>query len=284
MGFKKTAKSIKKKINELTHVKTPIPYPVMQGTLLKGRNAIITGGSSGIGFAIAESFLKNGANVTICGRNEAKLVSAVKQLNKIAGDGQEVDYLTLDMMDVAQIEKDLSNYTKKKSFDILVNNAGIGNGSPIGKTSIEDFEAVIKTNLEGTYYVSQFALNYMKSKKIKGNIFFVASSSSLRPANTPYILSKWGILGLVKGLAKVGIKDGIVVNGIAPGPTATAMLQRENTKDISYISNPAGRLAMPEEIANLSTVLVSDMGKMVVGDVLFASGGAGVITFDDVNY
>ena len=84
------------------------------------------------------------------------------------------------------------------------------------------------------------------------------------------------------GLAKALIKHGIVVNGIAPGPTATKMFVGDGTNGINWPKNPAGRLATEEEIANLALVLVSDMGRMVVGDMLFVTGGSGVITVDDL--
>lgn len=282
--MKKLVKKVLSKIKKSFSVKTPISYPILQGELLNGRTALITGGGSGIGYSIAESFVRNGANVVICGRNEKKLSGAVEKLKKIAGEKQTVEPLALDISDTEHMGAILDECLSAIKVDILVNNAGVGNGNRIGSTSVEDFEQLMKINLEGTYFISQYFLNYMKSNKIKGNIFFIASSSSLRPAHSPYIVSKWGIMGLVKGLAKVAIKHGITVNGIAPGPTATPMLGKEGASDISLDSNPSGRYAMPEEMANLATVLVSDMGKMVIGDVLFATGGAGVITLDDIDY
>ena len=118
---------------------------------------------------------------------------------------------------------------------------------------------------------------------MKGHILNVASSSSLRPATTPYALSKWGIKGLTLGLAKKYIKSGIVVNGIAPGPTATPMLNR-TSEEISNPRNPIGRLVMPEEIAYMSIILLSAIGDSIIGDIVYMTGGAGLITFDDVDY
>ncbi len=282
--MKKMIKKVMSKTKKKFSVKTPTPYPILEGELLNGRTALITGGGSGIGYSIAESFVKNGANVIICGRNEKKLIGAVDKLKKQAKKQQKVTYLVLDISEVDKIESILNEALSNDKVDILVNNAGLGVGGKIGCTSVSDFEQLMRVNLEGTYFISQYFLNYMKKNKIQGNIFFLASSSSLRPANSPYMVSKWGILGLIKGLAKVGIKNGIVVNGIAPGPTATEMLGKNDASDISLDSSPSGRYIMPEEIANLSTILVSDLGKMVVGDVLFATGGAATITFDDISY
>ncbi|MBP5674794.1 SDR family oxidoreductase [Candidatus Saccharibacteria bacterium] len=278
-------RSVVSKAKRKLSVKEPVPYPILKGDYLKNRVAFITGGSSGIGFSIAESFLQNGASVVICGRNEEKLKAAKEKLEKVKADHATVDIMALDISKTEDIDKTVNQFLEKynKKIDILVNNAGVSRGANIGATKIEDFEGLLKTNLEGTYFISQFFLNYMRENKIKGNILNIASASSLRPANSPYIIAKWGVAGLTKGLAKTGIKDNIVVNGLAPGPTATPMLVK-NTSDIYHPTNPSGRYAMPEEIANLATILVSDMGRMIVGDTLYASGGAGVITFDDMGY
>ena len=124
----------------------------------------------------------------------------------------------------------------------------------------------------------------MKDNSIQGNILNIASSSSLRPATTPYILSKWGIKGLTIGLAKILIKDGIVVNGLAPGPTATPMLHKDINDDLYIANNPSERFTTPDEIANMAVVLTSSMGRMIVGDTIYMTGGAGILTVDDIKY
>ncbi len=140
-----------------------------------------------------------------------------------------------------------------------------------------------KTNLNGTFFLSKTVAKYMIQNGIKGNILNIASSSSLRPAASAYTFSKWGIRGFTLGLAKTLAPYGITVNGLAPGPTATPMLHRDG-HDITFEKNPMGRFAMPEEIANMAAVLVSDIGRMVVGDIVYMTGGAGVITYDDIEY
>ena len=124
----------------------------------------------------------------------------------------------------------------------------------------------------------------MKQQNIAGNILNIASSSSFRPASSAYTISKWGVRGLTLGLAKSFSPYGIVVNGVAPGPTATPMLLKDKKDDLTFERNPLGRFALPEEIANMAVFLVSDMGRTIVGDIVCMTGGAGVITFDDVNY
>lgn len=285
--IKQKLKKIMKNINYTFSKKVPFPYPVYEGNLLENRCALITGGNSGIGYSIAESFLKNKASVIIVGRNEEKLKKAALELEKnITCEGQFVKYFKFDIADVKNIHKNFSNILENvdKKIDILVNNAGVVSGQIIGKADIDEFENVIKTNLEGTFFLTQEVYNYMVKEKIKGNILNVTSSASLRPAASSYMLSKWALRGFTKGLAKKAIQDDIVVNAIAPGPTDTPMLKSEEDKDIRLKTSPSKRYALPEEIANLSTILVSDMSRMVVGDTLFVTGGASIITYDDMEY
>lgn len=166
---------------------------------------------------------------------------------------------------------------------ILVNNAGVL-GASLPTATEEEFDKVIDTNLKGVFFLSQLFGNYLKVNKIEGNILNIASSSSLRPAASAYTLSKWGVRGLTLGLAKSLAPYGVTVNGIAPGPTATPMLLKDDLENITNNGNPIGRYAMPEEIANMAVILVSAMGKTIIGDIVYMTGGAGTITFDDMPY
>lgn len=166
-------------------------------------------------------------------------------------------------------------------IDILVNNAGVINKTFFGNTLESDFDMVIDTDLKGPYFLSELFAEYMKENKIQGNILNVSSSSSIRPANNSYGLAKWGIRGMTLGLAKHLSTDGIVVNAIAPGPTATSMLMGNDEQSISRPASPSGRYTTPEEVANLSVVLVSDLGRMINGDTVYVTGGCGLLTFDD---
>ena len=97
------------------------------------------------------------------------------------------------------------------------------------------------------------------------------------------MVSKWGVTGLTEGMAKKLIKYGIVVNGIAPGPVATEMLGLDGL-NLDYDNAPAGRYSDPVEIANLAVFMISGMGRMIVGDTVYVSGGCGNLTFDDIEY
>lgn len=250
--------------------------------LLKGRNALITGGSSGIGKAIAESFLKAGARVVISGRDEKKINEVVEELSLKYGS---IEGFSFDVSSSESIQSACSIILAKYDIDILVNNAGIS--IPAKADVCEDefgFESVINTNLKGTYMMCKIVSQHMIENHIQGNILNIASTSSLRPITNGYTLSKWGVRGLTLGFAKILIDYGIVVNGIAPGPTVTPMMQKTSCSDIRLPNNPAKRFALPEEIGEMAVILTSGLGRLVVGDVLFMGGGSGIITLDDIKY
>lgn len=165
-------------------------------------------------------------------------------------------------------------------FDILVNNAGYVGGGSFGSTSESEYDAVLDTNLKGAYFLSQEVSKRWKANGTHGNILNVCSASSLRPGTSPYILSKWGMRSLTVGMAKQLIKHGIVVNGIAPGVTNTEHFTH-GEENVSKPSNPSGRMVTKEEIANMATILVSPLCRMVVGDILYMTGGGGIVTIDD---
>lgn len=275
---------------------TPITANIVQlapTSLLSGRVALITGGTSGIGYAIADAMLRaDAAAVVITGRNEERLKKSVANL-LTGGDNREgrIFFEVMDNRKIDTFEAHFQNILsmlsmrlgKQSGVSILCNNAGIL-GAQFGTATEEEYDAVLETNLKGVFFLSQLVANYMKREHIKGNILNIASSSSMRPAASAYTLSKWGIKGLTLGMAKSLIPLGIVVNGLAPGPTATPMLIEDPEEGIGNPSNPLGRYATVEEIANMAVVLTSGMGRTIVGSTVFMTGGAGIITYDDMLY
>ena len=249
---------------------------------LENKVALITGGSSGIGLSIATAFVNSGAYVVITGRNKSKLEEAQNRIESITAKKNRVAILPLDSCHVDGFKNKVKNVIDEVGkIDILVYNAGVIGGSG---TKESEYDNVLDTNLKGAYFLSRIIAQHMIDNHIKGNILNICSSSSIRPANTPYALSKWGMRGLTLGLAKTLCKYGITVNGIAPGPTATPMLGRDSADRIDNRFSPIGRLAMPEEIANMAVFLTSDLGRTIVGDIIYMTGGAGIITFDDISY
>jgi len=250
--------------------------------LLASRVILITGGSSGIGKAIAKACLESGAKVIITGRNKEKLYAAIDNLREIS---TAVYALTLDNTDVKKMKDAILDAEKIAGARLttLINNAGIALGS-FDHLEEEEFDKVLDTNIKGTVFLSKYFSEYLRQNDIKGNILNMVSSSGLRPAVSAYEISKWGLRGFTAGLAKKLIPYGIVVNGIAPGPTATPMLMREGEHNLFHPTNPSGRYTTPEEVASLAVYLISDMARQIVGDVVCITGGAGTITYDDIKY
>lgn len=278
-------KQIVRELKRRFEKRIPVAVPVLQCDLLKNRVALVTGGTSGIGYAIAKAFLAAGADVVITGRNTERLERCCAELEKHRC-GNRIHGIDLDSADAISFESKFERILElaaEKPIDILVNNAGVNHGGNFGSTTEDDFDSVVNTNLKGSYFLSQVVAKYMKESGIQGNILNIASSSSLRPGNSPYILSKWGIRSMTLGLAKLLIPYGIVVNGLAPGPTATPMLVKDDSHGLDLVANPSGRYATAEEIANMAVILTSSLGRLIVGDIVYMTGGAGVITVDDVS-
>ena len=249
--------------------------------MLSGRRALITGGTSGIGYAIAEAFLNAGAEIVITGRSMGKLNKAVRELSGLG----ICHGVILDITDVDNMRESFdAAVSKLGKIDILVNNAGVS-GATISNATPETFDIVMDTNLRGVFFLSQMAGKYMVRYKIHGNILNISSASSIRPAACAYTISKWGIRGFTMGLARTLLPYDVVVNALAPGPTATPLLNKNTVDDdISLPRTPSGRYALPCEIANMAVLLVSDMSRLIVGDTIFMTGGAGNINNGDIEY
>ena len=254
--------------------------------MLKSRTALITGGTSGIGLEIAKTFINSGAFCIITGRSSEKLEKACAEIESSVNNKGKIKGVVWDCTNVANMEQKFQEslgMSGNRQIDILVNNAGVVGGE-VRDCTEEKYDNILDTNLKGTFFLSQMFGKYLKNNNIKGNILNVGSSSSLRPATSAYTISKWGIYGFTRGLAKVLSPYGITVNGIAPGPTATPMLMPNGVKDDISFPNPLGRYIRPEEIANMALFLVAETGRAIIGDMIFMTGGSGVVTFDDVKY
>lgn len=253
----------------------PIIVPVEKEKLLDGKVALITGGTSGIGLAVAQAFQNAGAKVIITGTNQQKLEIALK---KMEGGGKG---LLIDVRDTEHLPdkvKEAEALFEENRIDILVNSAGVVVKHDFWGIDEKEYDRIMDTNAKGTFFMSQAVGKAMIEKQIKGHILNVTSSSALRPAWTPYQMSKWAVRGLTLGLADTLLPYGIVVNAIAPGPTATPMLGKTEGSSISEPNNPSKRYAMPEEIASMAVYMVSDAGRMIVGDTVYMTGGSGTIT------
>lgn len=254
--------------------------------MLKGRTALVTGGTSGIGFEVAKAYINAGARVVITGRNEEKVKKACEAINKEVSRKGNIFGIVMNNTDVKSMPSKLQDIERMLGtghIDILVNNAGVVGGE-VKDCTEELYNTILDTNLKGTFFLSKLVARYWVDNQIEGNILMMGSSSSLRPATSAYTLTKNALYGFTKGLAKVLSPHGITVNGLAPGPTATPMTMPNGVRDEISFPNPLGRFVMPGEIANMAVFLVSNMGRSIIGDMVFMTGGSGIVTFDDVKY
>lgn len=226
---------------------------------------LVTGGSEGIGFEIAKKFSKCGAHVIITGRNEEKLKKAVSDLNNAI-------YYKNDIADLEK-HRDLLDfiYGKFNKIDILVNNAGISNHEKdYISVSEKSFDEQFNINLKGPYFLTQ---RIIKREKKDLNIIFITSERGSQCDYLPYGLTKIAINSLIEGLSCEYFKNGIRVNGIAPGATCSNIVKVDKESNLAsdyYISN---RLFIPEEVAEIVSFLADDTSSCISGEIIHTNGG-----------
>jgi NAD(P)-dependent dehydrogenase (short-subunit alcohol dehydrogenase family) len=241
---------------------------------LAGKVALVTGGASGIGAAVAAELAARGAKVAITDIDDAKL-DAAKSRGLIA---LRVDNRNVDEIKTAVLMLE----TQAGHIDILVNNAGIS-GFSLGLEQIDEagFTAMIDTHVKGAFFFAQAIVPGMKSRG-SGRIINMSSNFSMTgsPNMSHYVAAKSALLGLTKAWAREFASYGITVNALAPGLIATPLTQRSvgpaelalRAKDI-----PLGRLAKPEEIAYAVAWLAGPEAAMMTGQVMSPNGGASIV-------
>lgn len=243
--------------------------------VLSGKCILITGGSSGIGLAIARKCLSCGASVIITGRNEAKLKDAVQSLKS-----RDCRYLVWDVSDLKAIDGKLEECfcLFNKDIDILVNNAGVAPNKFFGEVDEEEWNRIYNTNLRGNYFLTQAIVRKWKGKapiEEYKRIINISSQGGFVGATYPYRMTKWDIRGLTEGLGKMLIKDNIIVNGIAPGVVKTSMqkFSLQQGENLYTNQNLIKRVILPEEIAEVALFLMNGSGNTIVGQTIVCDGG-----------
>ena len=244
---------------------------------LAGKVAIVSGGSRGIGKAIALMFAEAGADVVVCSRNlDGRLESVAEE---IRGLGRRSLAVSADIARPAEVDN-LVQRTMAEfgAIDILVNNAGTTVITPVVEHREEDWDKVMDTNLKGYFLCSRLVGRIMIDRK-RGNIINIASLRGLRgsPGKVGYSVSKAGVIMLTQVLALEFASDNIRVNAIAPGWIRTELSDivyrdPKSRKEIDA-TIPMGRWAAPEEIASVALFLASDFSSYITGHTLVADGG-----------
>lgn len=243
--------------------------------LLEGQTAVVTGASRGIGRAIALRFASEGALVAVNYQGSKERAEAVKA--EIEEQGGTALLYQCNVADFAACEEFLKAVTEQTGrLDILVNNAGITRDGLLMRMSEEDYDAVLNTNLKGTFNCIRFASRQMLRQK-SGRIINISSVSGVlgNAGQANYSASKAGIIGLTKSAARELASRGITVNAIAPGFVNTEMTEglSEKVKEGAVAQIPLGKFGEPEDIAEAALFLASKGAGYMTGQVLHVDGG-----------
>jgi 3-oxoacyl-[acyl-carrier protein] reductase len=249
---------------------------------LKGKNILITGGSMGIGKAIAKAFLSEGANVAISARGTDALNKAKDEL------GGNVSIFPADVTNAQERERLIGDFIEEKgSLDVLVNNAGGSNGGKATETEMEMFYQAMELNYFSAVHLSKIAVEHMKERGGGAIINITSVFGRESGGKVTYNNAKAALISFTKSLADEVISSGIRVNSIAPGSILheTGNWLKRLKEDPEGINEfvkrdiPAGRFGTPEEIANVAVFLASDKASWVVGASINVDGGQSKMNF-----
>lgn len=243
--------------------------------MLKGKTAIVTGGSQGIGKAISLLLAKNGANVAILFvGDETPAINTVKEIEEMGG---KAIYMTCNVADFEAAKAAVAKVVEEfGTVDILINNAGITKDNLMLKMSEADYDAVLNVNLKGTFNMMKQVYPIMMRKR-SGKIVSISSVVGMcgNPGQANYSASKAGIIGLTKTMAKELASRHVNVNAIAPGFIQTDMTKAisDKAKEAATAMIPMGTYGSPEDIAQTALFLVSPASDYITGEVIRVDGG-----------
>lgn len=238
---------------------------------LAGKKIMVTGGSRGLGYAMARKFVMEGAEVLIIGRDEEALISASSSVG--------CRYLVADLSSVSSFDDVVARSAEQLGgLDMLVNNAGISlHEGNFRNVTPDDFDRQMSVNLRGAYFLAQSFVRYVEEAESKdASILFVSSERGEYVDDLPYGLTKNALNCLVKGLAKRLTHKGIRVNAVAPGVTATEMTGFSPDDNLFVSYNVNERVYLPEEVAEIACFLLSDASRCISGQILVCNEGKSI--------
>lgn len=243
---------------------------------LSGRRALITGSSTGIGYALAKGLAGAGAEVILNARNEARLAQAVEQLH---ADGATVHAASFDATSASEVDAAVERIEREiGAIDILVNNAGMQRRAPLEQFSQGQWQELMKTNVESVFLVGQAVARHMIGRK-RGKIINICSVQSElgRPNIAAYTASKGAVKMLTKGMAIDWGQHGIQVNGLGPGYFKTelteALVKDETFSNWLIGRTPSRRWGDVEDLVGAAVFLASNASNFVNGHILYVDGG-----------
>jgi 3-hydroxybutyrate dehydrogenase len=256
--------------------------------VLKGKTALVTGSTSGIGRGIAENLASLGANIILNGFGDAQEVESLR--SSIAEKfGVKVRYDGADLSQQSQIENMMKNAIDEfGAVDILVNNAGIQFVAPVDEFPVDKWNAILAINLSATFHTVRLALPGMKAKKW-GRIINIASAHALvaSPFKSAYVAAKHGIAGFTKTVALEVAEQGITMNAVCPGYVWTPLVEKQIPDtakargitpqqvidDVLLKAQPTKKFVSIEQVAQLTAFLASDAAASITGAILPIDGG-----------
>lgn len=245
---------------------------VQSGNTLCGKKIVIIGGTRGLGRAMAEKFLAEGATVLITGRSQQTVDSAVAAIGS-----DRLHTKVFDANDTAAMPEFMDwCFSRLGGVDAFVSNAGISlHEGTIQRVTPEGFDLTVSTNLKSHYFAAKAFLEWKVALGGDGVLLFVTSKDGFVCNETPYGLTKAAVNSLVGGLSTAYYRRGIRVNAIAPGVTITDMtaMYAKKANGNMYAANYAGRNFIPEEVAEVACFLVGDASKCISGQIIYTDGG-----------
>lgn len=233
--------------------------------LLKDKVCVVTGGSKGLGFAIAQRLLSAGAVVVAIGSDESRLAEAKNKLKS-----EKFFHYCWDLTDIADIDKRIADIVSLVGkIDVWVNNAA----RVTTETAMDEFDKTIGLNVKSLLYISEHIADFYKNHEIRGKIINISSLNSVQGGISPYYISKHAVNCITEGLAKKYLDYGIVVNGIAPGYLPASINYADVSTNAFFDMTGNKRYEMLEEVAELVLFLSTNRNNCIVGQTIICDGG-----------